>query len=155
MNRAGEGFLRASYGYSIKNKTFFIPSHHLTNFEIQKYYQNKPRFNRVYSRDNLPDKIKYAAYVINLDEYSDVGTLWIALYALSNLVTYFNSFGVEYIAKEIKIFIDQSIVITNVFRIQVHDSIMCGFFCIGCIDFMLAGKTLTDFATVFLPNNFK
>ena len=74
MNRAGEGFLRASYGYLIKNKTFFIPSHHLTNFEIQKYYQNKPRFNRVYSRDNLPDKIKYGACVINLDEYSDVGT---------------------------------------------------------------------------------
>ena len=50
-----------------------MPSHLLTNFEIQKYYQNKPGFNGVYSRDNLP-KIKDGAYVINLDEYSDIGT---------------------------------------------------------------------------------
>ena len=52
--------------------------HPLTNFEIQKYYQNKPRFNGVYSRYNLP-KIKDGAYVINLDEYSNIGTHWIAL----------------------------------------------------------------------------
>ena len=64
-----------------------MPPHPLTNFEIQKYYQNEPRFNGVYSRDNLPDKIKDGAYVINLDEYSDIGTHWIALYALnSNLL---------------------------------------------------------------------
>ena len=63
-----------------------MPPHPLTNFEIQKYYQNEPRFNGVYSRDNLP-KIKDGAYVINLDEYSDIGTHWIALYALnSNLL---------------------------------------------------------------------
>ena len=49
-------------------------SHPLTNFEIQKYYQRKPRFNRVYSRDNLPDKIKDGTYVINLDGYSHIGT---------------------------------------------------------------------------------
>ena len=58
--------------------------HLLTNFEIQKYYQNKPIFNGVYSRDNLPktkfnEKIKDGAYVINLDEYFDIGTHWIAL----------------------------------------------------------------------------
>ena len=52
----------------------------LTNFEIQKYYQNEPRFNGGYSRDNLPSKIKDGAYVINLDEYSDIGTHWIGLY---------------------------------------------------------------------------
>ena len=73
----------------------------LTNFEIQKYYQNKQRFNGVYFRDNLPNKIKDGAYVINLDEYSDIGTHWIALYALNNNVTYFDSFGVEHISKEI------------------------------------------------------
>ena len=55
----------------------------LTNFEIQKYYHNQPRFNGVYSRDNL-FKIKDEAYVINLDEYSDIGTHWIALYVLNN-----------------------------------------------------------------------
>ena len=73
----------------------------LTNFEIQKYYQNKQRFNGVYFRDNLPNKIKDGAYVINLDEYSDIATHWIALYALNNNVAYFDSFGVEHIPKEI------------------------------------------------------
>ena len=70
-------------------------------------------------------------------------------------VTYFDSFGVEHIPKEIKIFIDKSIVVTNIFRIQAYDSIMCGYFCIGFIDFMLAGKTLTDFTNLFSPNNLK
>ena len=68
--------------------------HSLTNFEIQKYYQNESKFNGVYSRDNLPNKIKDGAYVINLDEHSDIGTHWIALY-----VTLFDSFGVEHIPK--------------------------------------------------------
>ena len=62
--------------------------HPLTNFEIQKYYQNELRFNGVYSRDNLPDKIKDEAYIINLDEYSDIGTHWVALYVQNNDVTY-------------------------------------------------------------------
>ena len=74
--------------------------HPLTNFKIQKYYQNQPRFNRVYSRDNLP-KTKDGAYIINLDEYSDIGTHWIALYASNNNITYFDSFWVEHIPKEI------------------------------------------------------
>ena len=73
-----------------------------TNLEIQKYYQNELRFNGVYSRDNLPDKIKYGSYVINLEEYPDIGTQWIVLYVLNNNVTYFDSFGVEHIPKEIK-----------------------------------------------------
>ena len=108
---------------------------------MQKYYQNEPRFNGVCSRDNLPNKIEHGVYVINLDEYSDIGTHWIVLYALNNNVTYFDSFGVEHIPNEIKIFIDKSIVVTNIFRIQAYDSIMCGYFCIGFIDFMLPGKT--------------
>ena len=58
------------------------------------YYQNKPRFNGVYSRDNLPNKIKDGAYVINRDEYSDSGTRWIALYVNTKTVTYFDSFGI-------------------------------------------------------------
>ena len=76
-----------------------MPPHPLNNFEIQKYYQNEPRFNGVYSRDNLP-KIKDGAYIINLDEYSDIGTHWVALYISGdNDVTYFDSFGVEHIPK--------------------------------------------------------
>ena len=59
---------------------FLIPPHPLTNFEIQKYYKNEPRFNSVFSRNNLPKKIKDGAYIINLDEYSNLGTHWIALF---------------------------------------------------------------------------
>ena len=114
--------------------------HPLTNFEIQKYYQNEPRFNAVYSRDNLP-KIKDGAYVINLDEYSDIGTHWIDLYAWNNTVTYFDSFEVEHAPKKIKTFISKSTIVTNIFRLQAYDSIMCGYFGIKFIDFMLAGKT--------------
>ena len=75
--------------------------HPLTNFEIQKYYQNEPRFNGVYSRNNLPEKIKDGAYVINLDEYTDVGTYWIALFCRSEIV-YFDSFDVEHVPEEVK-----------------------------------------------------
>ena len=73
--------------------------HLLTNFEIQKYYQNEPRFNGVYSRYNLP-KIKDGTYVINLDEYSDIRTHWVVLYVQDNDTTYFDSFGVEHIPKK-------------------------------------------------------
>ena len=132
-----------------------MPPHPLTNFKIQKYYPNESRFNGVYSRDNLP-KIKDGAYVMNLDEYSDIRTHWVALYVHNNDVTYFDSFGVEHIPKGIKEFIDRSLSITtNIFRIQAYDSIMCRYFCIGFIDFMLAGKTLTEYANLFSPNNFK
>ena len=131
-----------------------MPPHPLTNFEIQKYYQNEPRFNSVYSRDNLTE-IKDEAYIINLDEYSDIGTHWVALYVNNNNITYFDSFGVEHIPKEIKTFINNKNITTNIFRIQAYDSIMCRYFCIGFIDFMLTGKTLTEFTKLFSPNNFK
>ena len=62
-----------------------LTPHPLTNFEIEAYYQNDPRFTGVYSRDNLPDKIKDGAYVIDLDEYSDIGTHWVALYVIKKL----------------------------------------------------------------------
>ena len=69
-----------------------MPPHPLNNFETQKYYQNEPRFNGAYSRDNL-QKIKGESYAANLDEYFDIGTHWIALYVKNNDVTYFDSFG--------------------------------------------------------------
>ena len=100
-----------------------MPPHPLTNFEIQKYYQNEPRFNGVYSRDNLTE-IKDGVYVINLDEDSDIGTHWVALCVNNNDVTYFDSFGVKHIPKEIKEFIDNKNIKTNIFRIQVYNSIM-------------------------------
>ena len=79
----------------------------------------------------------------------------VALYIQNNDVTYFDSFGVEHIPKEIKTFIGNKNIKTNIFRIQAYDSIMCGYFCIGFIDFMLAGKTLTKFTNLFSPNNLK
>ena len=127
--------------------------HPLTNFEIQKYYQHDPRFNGVYFRDNLL-KMKDGTYVINLDEYSDIGTHWVALHLNSNNDIYFDSFGVEHIPKEIKAFIGNKNTKTNIFRKQAYDSIMCEYICIGFIDFMLAGKTLTKFTNLFSPYNF-
>ena len=108
----------------------------------------------VYTRDYLT-KIKNGAYIINLDEYSDIGTHWVALYVHNDDVTYFDSFGVEYILKEIREFIYSSLFITtNIFRIQAYDSTMCRYFCIGVIAFMLAGKSLTEFTNLFSPSNF-
>ena len=131
----------------------------LTNFEIQKYYQNEPRFNAVYPGDNLPERssteIKDGAYIINLDEYSDIGTHCFAFYIQNNDVTYFDSFGVKDIPKEVRLFISNKNIKTNIFRIQEYDLIMCGYFCNGFIDFMHAGKTLTEFTNRFSPNNFK
>ena len=156
---AGKGIVRAGYvnkgqgkvraGYSSKE---FYP---LTNFEIQRNYQNEPRFSAVYSRDNLPKKIKDGGYVINLDEYTDVGTPWIALYILDNYATYFDSFGVEHVPKEIKRFIGNKKMQTNIFRIQAHDSVMWGYFWIEFINYMFAGKTLINYTSVLSPHDLK
>ena len=127
----------------------------LTNFEIQKYCQNEPRFNGVFSRDNLPKKVKDGAYVINPDEYADTGTHWIALFCKGNETVYFDSFGVEHIPEEIKNFIGNKNTKPSIFRVQANDSIMCGYFCNGFIYFMLAGKKFTDFTNLFSPYDFK
>ena len=72
----------------------------LTYFEIQKYYQNKPKLNVVYSRNNLP-KAKDGAYVINTDDYKSIGIHWVVFYMNGNNLIYFDSLGVEHIPKEI------------------------------------------------------
>ena len=90
--------------------------------------------------------------LIYLDDYANVGTHWIALFCKKNEIVYFDSFGVEYIPNEIKEFIEEffkefpgkKIIKTNIFQVQEDNSIMCGYFCIGLIDFMLAGKKFTD-----------
>ena len=98
-----------------------MPPHPLTYFEVQKHYQNEPKFNGVYSRNNLP-KIKDGAYVINLDEYKLIGTHWIALYVNSNNgsksydVTYFHSFRVEHSPKEIRKSIGNKNIMRNVYK---------------------------------------
>ena len=131
-----------------------MPPHPLTNFEIQKYYQNEPIFNGVFSRNNLPKKINNSAYVINLDEHADVGTHWIALFCNRNDIVYFDSFGVEHVPEEQK-FVWNKNIKPNIFRVKTNDSVMCGYFCVGFIDFMLAGKKLIDYTSLFSPHDFK
>ena len=77
------------------------------------------------------------------------------MYSLNNNVTYFDSLGLGHIPKEIKTFIENKNTTTNAFRIQTYNSIMCGYFCIGFIDFMVTGKSLTGFTNLFSPCNFK
>ena len=99
-------------------------------------------------------KIKDGAYKINLDEYADVGTHWIVLFFNRKEIVYFDSFGVEHVPAEIKEFIWNKDILANIFRIQANNSVMCGYFCIGFIDFMIAGKKLTDFMSMFSPQDF-
>ena len=134
---------------------FLMPPHPSTNFGIQKYYEKEPRFNDVYSRNNLPKKIKDGVYVINLDEYADLGTHWIALFFNKSEIVYFDSFGVEQVPEEIKEFVGNKNIIANIFRVQANTSVICGYFCIEFICFMIAGKKLTDFTSIFSPYDFK
>ena len=131
-----------------------MPPHPLTNFDMQRYYQNEPKFNGVFSRNNLPKTIKDGAYVINLDEYADVGTHWIALFCNRNEIVYFDSFGVEHVPEEIKEFVGNKNIKANIFQARANNSVICGYFYIGFIDFMLEGKKLTDFTNLFSPYDF-
>ena len=161
--RAGDGIVRAGSG-SKKKLNLLLPFHPLTNIEISEYYKNEPRFNGVYSRNNLPNKIKKGAYVKNLDEYENTGTHWVSLFVKPKYTVYFDSFGVEHIPKEINKFIGNSdttksnsleCIKSNIFRIQAYDSIMCGYFCVEFINYMLKGNTLLDYTNLFSPNDFK
>ena len=159
----GKGIVRAGEG-SKKTPNSLIPFHPLTNIEISEYYSNEPRFNGVYSRNNLPNKIrseelgsavKKGAYVINLDEYENTGTQWGFLFVKPKYTVYFDSFGIEHIPKEIKHATGNKEIKANIFRIQAYDSIICGYFCIEFINYMLKGKTLLDYTNLFSPNEFK
>ena len=89
-------------------------------------------FNSAYSRNNLPNKIKKGAYVINLGEYENTGTLWVSLFVKPKYTVYFDSFCVEHIPKEINKFISskelghavRNEIKSNIFRIQAYDSIV-------------------------------
>ena len=120
--------------------------HPLTNFEIQKYYQNQPKLNGVYSRHDLP-KTKNGVYVANLDEYESIGTHWIPFFVNGDNVTYCDRCRVENILKQIKKLIDNENIIANTYRIKAYSSIMCRYFCLGFIDFRLKGKSLLEYTT--------
>ena len=145
-NKKGKGIVRAG---TRKRLGFSMPSHPLTNLELERIYQNEPRFNGVFSRDNL------IIYVINLDEYADVGTHLIDLFCNRNETVYFDGFGVENVSEEIKEFVGNKNIIANIFRVQTNNSLMCGYFCIGFIDFMLESKKLTNFTNLFFPYDFR
>ena len=106
-----------------------MPPHSLTNFEIQIYSQDEPKFNGV-----------YGAYIVNLDEYKSKGTQWRALYVNANNIVCFDSFGVEHIPKEIKKFIGNKNIIINIYRIQAFSSIMCGYFVLDLLILCLKVK---------------
>ena len=94
-------------------------------------------------------------YVINLDEYTDVSPHWIALYNSNVEIIYFNSFGVEHVLKETEKLTGHKNIKINLFRILANNSIMCGYFCTGFIDYMIAGKTLIDYTSLFSPYDFE
>ena len=102
-----------------------MPPLPLTKFDIQRYYQNEPGFNGVFSRNNLPKIIKDGECVINLHEYADVGTHWIALFCNRCEIFDFDSFGVEHVPEEIKDIFWNKNIIANIFRVQENDSVMC------------------------------
>ena len=84
-----------------------------------------------------------------------MGTHLIALYVNAKNVTYFDGFGVEDIPEEIRKLIGNENITTNIYRIQRYDSIMCGYFWIGFIDFMLKSKGLLEYKNLFSPNEYK
>ena len=148
LARAGEGIVRAGEGVKKNPEKFSL-------MPFQFNHKNEPRFNGVYSRNNLPKIIKKGAYVINLDEYANIGTHWIALFVKPKYIVYFDSFAVDHIPKEIKKFIGNKDIKTNIFRLQTYDSIMCGYFCIEFISYMFKGKTLLEYTNLFSPNDLK
>ena len=147
-----------------------MPPHPLTNFEIIDYFKNEPRFNGVYSRNNLPKTIKNGIYVINLDEFKNTGTHWIVLFvrelnSKNKKVIYFDSFGVEHIPKEIlnKVGINKDIK-SSIFRIQDYNSVMYDYFCISFTKIISYVKyhashliclKYLDFTELFSPNDFE
>ena len=131
-----------------KNINLLLPFHPLTNIEISEYYKNEPRFNGVYSKNYLPNKIKKRAYVINLDEYENTGTHWVSLFVKANKFICITP-------EEINKFIGNKKIKASIFRLQAYDSIMCRYFCIEFINYMLKGKKLLDYTNLFSPNDFK
>ena len=154
----GQGMYRAGYVFTKKSLTQF---NCLTNYEIIEYFKDEPRFNSVYSRNNLP-KLRKGACVINLDHSKNTGIHWVVIFVKYNEVIYFDGFGVEHIPEEIKksikfgnTFFGNKNIKSNIFSIQSYNSVMCGYFCILFIEYMLNNKALTDFTNLFSPWKFE
>ena len=118
------------------------------------YFDSDKRFDGVFSRDNLNIFNKDGAYIINLDKYDNIGTHWVAIYLKNNNVTYFDSFGIEYIPKEITKLINDKSIKSNIFRIQSLNSILCGYFYIGFIEYTFNNLGLNEYTKLFLVTDF-
>ena len=148
----------------IKKSGIFNSASSLNKLWNTRVLSKWTKINGVFLKNNLPEcnsieKIKDGAHIINLGEYADVGTHWITLFCNKNEIVHFDSFCVEHIPKEIKEFIDRHSqnknIIANIFQVKANDSVMCVYFCIEFIDFMLAGEKLTDYTHLFSPYDLK
>ena len=137
----------------MKKNGFWMPPHPLANFEIKKYYENEPRFNGICSRNSLPKKgwriCNKPWWICRCRHTFD------CFFFNKSEIVYFDSFGVEHAAEEIIELAGNKNIIANIFRVQANNSVMCGYFCIGFTDFMLAGKKLTNFKSMFCPYDFE
>ena len=131
------------------------PPHPLTNFEIEKYFEDELLFNGVYSRNKLPKITQDGGYVVNLDDMGQSGTHWVAIFINDDRATYFDSFGVEHLPEEVKRFLVNKDLHVNIFRVQPARSVLCGYYGIKFLDFMFDGKSLMDFTNMFSPTNFE
>ena len=138
---SGRGVRRARRGYM--DKKFLVLLHPLNNIEITNYFKYELRFNGIFPRYSWL-RIKDGAYVINLDDKNSKGKHWVSLFIDKNIVIYFDSFGIEYIPQEVLNKIRDKSVTDNIFRVQDNECIICGFYCIAFIEYMLTGKTLLD-----------
>ena len=123
--------------------------HPLSNIKIIHYFNYELRFNGVFSRNNLP-RMKNGAYAINLDDKNSKRTYWVSLFVDKNIAAYFDSFGMEYILQEVLNKTKDKSITHSLFRTQGSESIMCGFYCIAFIEYMLVGKNFLDNNYLFL-----
>ena len=123
-------------------------------FNDTNYFNDEPRFDSVFSRNKLA-RIKDGAYVINFNDTISKGTLWVWLFIDRNTAVYFHYFGNEYIPQEVLTKVKDKSITHNIFRMQHNEFIMCGFYCIAFIEYMLAGEILLDYTNLFLPNDYK
>ena len=132
------------------------PPHPLTNFEIERYFKDEPKFIGVFSRNSLPKtNAKDGGYVVNLDERGSTGTHWVAMYIKGNKATYFDSFGIEHLPDELVRFLRGKDLDVNIFRVQSKQLVLCGYFCIKFLEHMFDGKTLIEYTRLFSPNDFE
>ena len=136
------------------DKNFVVSLVALSKIEIAYYFKYKPRFNDVFSRNNLP-RIKDEPYVKSLNDKNCTGTHWVSLFIHKKVAIYFDSFGTEYIPQELLNKIKDTSITHNTFRMQDNESIMCGFYFIAFAEYMLARKTFLDHTNLFSPNDYK